>query len=403
MAETKPADQQLMQTMNRGLVFRTIVNYSPVSRSEVARMTTLSPSAVANAVAVLIQDGLVLEVGVGVSQKRGGRRPILLDVMWDARQALSVALSDRGLSIALINMHLDVLWRGFRSLEKGQNVNAVIDGAIAEVLSMRPKLDGTIVGIGISSPGILDRNRLEIMSAASYSWRDVVLSDLQTKYGLPITLENDMNAAAVGEQSRGVAREVDSFAYVLVDSGVGAGVIENRRVMLGHNGWAGEFGHTTVDWNGEPCLCGSKGCLEQYIKWSRMSLTLSKILKRPITEFDDRARVMKEGLQSGSLFNKEVRRSAELLAAGLTSLVNLIDPQLIVLDSFFNHVPEFTDWVQAGLLSRLSNLRNDSIPAVVRSGLGDVAPLIGVASMVFDKADVVSYSGVRAQLHDSSI
>ncbi len=393
MAETKPTDQQFMQTMNRRLVFRTIVKYSPVSRSEVARMTTLSPSTVTNAVADLIQDGLVLEVGVGTSQERGGRRPILLDVMWNARQALSVALSDRGLSIALINMHLDVLWRGFRPLEKGQDVNAVIDEAISEVLRMRPKSDGDIVGIGISSPGILDRNRLEIMSAASYSWRDVVLGDLQTKYGLPITLENDVNAAAVGEQSRGVAREVDSFAYVMVNSGVGVGVIENRRVMLGHNGWAGEFGHTTIDWNGEPCLCGSKGCLELYIKWSRVSHTLSEILQKPVTELDDRAIVMKEGLKSGSLFTKEVRKSADLLAAGLTSLINLIDPHLIVLDSFFNHVPEFIDWVQEGLLWRLSNLRNDSIPEVVQSELGDVAPLIGVASMVLDKADVVSRSG----------
>ncbi len=117
---------------------------------------------------------------------------------------------------------------------------------------MQERSPHTVVGIGVVAPGLLDRQAGAIVSAANYGWRDIPLAEsLEQTFGVPSWIENDVNAAALGERCAGAGRGLDNFAYVLVDRAVGAGLLVDRRLALGTLGNAGEFGHVTIDWDGD--------------------------------------------------------------------------------------------------------------------------------------------------------
>jgi glucokinase len=133
-------------------------------------------------------------------------------------------------------------------------------------LSGKYQTGGSLTGIGVGIPGIIDlahglvRESPNLMGWSDYPVRD----EIERRLGARVTLENDANCAALGEKWLGAAREVDDMAILTLGTGVGGGIVMGGRIWHGMNGMAGEFGHMTVDPNGPQCLCGNRGCVEQY-------------------------------------------------------------------------------------------------------------------------------------------
>jgi glucokinase len=125
---------------------------------------------------------------------------------------------------------------------------------------------GKFVGAGIGVPGIIDmetgmmRKSANLPGWSEYPVRDVI----ERRLGARVFLENDANAAALGEKWLGAARDVDNMAMLTLGTGIGGAIILNRKIFYGMNGMAGEFGHVTVEPHGVPCGCGNHGCAERY-------------------------------------------------------------------------------------------------------------------------------------------
>lgn len=133
-------------------------------------------------------------------------------------------------------------------------------------LSEKYRSSGSLLGIGIGVPGIIDMKTGMVHESPNLpDWADYpVRTDIERRLGARVILENDANSAALGEKWLGAARDVDDMAMLTLGTGVGGGLVLGGRVWHGATGMAGEFGHTTVDPDGAMCGCGNQGCLEAY-------------------------------------------------------------------------------------------------------------------------------------------
>jgi glucokinase len=240
------------------------------------------------------------------------------------------------------------------------------------------------VGIGCGGP--LDAARgLLIAPPHLPGWRDVPVTALaEQAYGLPAVLENDATAAAAGEHRWGAGAGTRNMIYLTISTGVGGGIVIDGRLYRGASGNGGELGHVTVDCAGRPCHgCGRKGCLEAYVSGTSIAERAQEAGMGDVTaaEVSAAARV-------GDRVATEVwDATVDALACGLTSIVNLFEPELVVLGG----------GVVSGTGEQLlgpvrERVRNESMkPAgeaaeIVQSALGDHVGVVGAAAIVYERA-----------------
>jgi glucokinase len=243
--------------------------------------------------------------------------------------------------------------------------------------------DVATVGIGCGGP--LDAERGVLVAPPHLpGWHDVPVIDLAERaYERAATLENDATAAAAGEHRWGAGAGTRNMVYMTLSTGVGGGVVIGGRLYRGSRGNGGELGHVTVDWRGRPCRgCGRRGCLEAYVSG---------------TSIAERAR--EAGLDVGAAEEVAARARAreelavavwdetiEALACGLTSIVNLFEPELVVVGG---GVVRAGDQLLAPVrtLVRASTMKPAGEAAdVVASAFGDRVGVVGAAAIVYDRA-----------------
>lgn len=386
-------DLQYVQRMNRELVIRTLLQHAPVSRVEIARATTLSPSTVTNAVSALMAEGLVQEIGAG-SSTAVGRRPVLLDVCWDSRVVIGLSVLDNQLIGVRTNLRAEVKSRFSCPIAADTDMFAVTQSAVDTLLEYQDR--STVIGIGISTPGILDRKAGVIERSTNFQWDHLELGSFLAKYtGLPTILENDTNAAALGERYFGIGRGFHSFAYVHVGTGVGAGIVIEGRILLGNRGNSGEIGHLTIDRKGPKCRCGSHGCLEGYITWGALQPIVRSGLPSD-TVHDMPTSTMGRAQLLANLYQRpEIRPAlderAHTMGVAIASLVTVIDPELIIVDGIYRQCEGFMDVVSAEVVSRLNNVTHYP-PQIVLGKLGDHAPVLGAVALILEKNGFLNHT-----------
>jgi N-acetylglucosamine repressor len=246
---------------NHRLVLRTVYDFGPISRAEVARSTGLTRTTVSDVVGDLLGDGIVEEVGRGPSS--GGKAPILLSIVGDARHVIGLDLGEGTFAGALVNLRGEIR-RVVELPVDGRNgddalalVFRLVDELIAEAVS--PPL-----GIGVGTPGLVDTRTGTIRWAVNLDWQDLPLGGLLTeRYGLPANVANDSQAAALAEYTFGAdGRRLPNLITIKVGRGIGAGLVLNGSLFQGDGFGAGEIGHVAVVDDGAACRCGRFGCLE---------------------------------------------------------------------------------------------------------------------------------------------
>lgn len=242
------------------LVLRAIYDHSPISRAEVARRTNLTRTTVSEIVDQLLADGLTEEIGRGAST--GGKQPILLRVLDDARTLLGIEIGDRSVIGAVVNLRGELRGRLEVPLDgrDGEQALETLDSLIGALLAHdgRPAL-----GLGIGTPGLVDTSTGVVRWAVNLDWRGLALGErLSERWGLPVYIANDSHAAALGEHTFGGHATSDSMVVVKVGRGIGAGIVIEGRLYAGEGLGAGEIGHSAIADNQRLCRCGSTGCLE---------------------------------------------------------------------------------------------------------------------------------------------
>lgn len=242
-------------------------------------------------------------------------------------------ISERGdiLSMAVASTHADRPQN-----EVFHDIVAVVEEVIAD--SKQPR--SAILGVGIGTPGSVDSGTGVVLYNYNLGWRDFAIGPmLSLALSLPVRLENDANAAALGEVVAGSARGASSAMIITLGTGVGSGLVIDGKIWTGWNGAAGEFGHMVIVKGGRPCTCGRKGCFEAYASATGLiAMTREAIEAHPGGPLAELAR--REGTVSGhTAFDaaeagdpaaaQVVEEYVDYLACGLANLINGLQPEII--------------------------------------------------------------------------
>lgn len=219
----------------------------------------------------------------------------------------------------------------------------VIEGVILDAIAETGATRKDFVGIGVGAPGPLDRENGIVVVAPNLGWRDFPLRDrIYSRLQLPTVLDNDANCATVGEWWLGAARGGTTVVGITIGTGIGGGLIIDGRLYHGASDVAGEIGHTTIDVNGRHCKCGNYGCLEAYASGPAIATRAREALVRedtasmlPSMVNGELERITAETVYDAAkkgdgLANEIVRDTARYLGAGIATLLNVINPDVVV-------------------------------------------------------------------------
>ena len=253
---------------NRRVIIEAVRLYGELTRAELARLTALTPQTVSNIVAELEQMDLLTS---HQPRRANGRGQPAVPVSLNPASAWSIGihLDHQTLIVVLVDLTGEVHFRRLILVQKPQP--GATFARLAEVLDeirALPALDWSrVLGMGVVMPGPFGVEGISSTGPTTLNgWEGVdVAAELGRLSGLPVTLENDATVAAIGERFHGVARQLNSFVYLYIGTGLGAGIFTDGHVYTGHAHNAGEVGHIVVAPNGRPCYCGNEGCLERYV------------------------------------------------------------------------------------------------------------------------------------------
>jgi glucokinase len=229
--------------------------------------------------------------------------------------------------------------------------------------------------------------------AANLGWRNVPLAaTLASAFGVPVTVENDVRAAAWGEFRFGVHRAARSLLAVFVGTGVGSGLVVDGRLWPGASNAAGELGHTRVVPDGLACRCGARGCLEQYVSGAgfqhRLRDALTAGVKTRLAELVEGdpdaldATMVAAAANSGDDFARAIWTDAtHHFTLAVANYVTLVNPQILILGGgLFEALPELFDAVAGGILVGTTELARASL-SIEHARLGDWAGVLGAAAL----------------------
>ena len=270
-------------------------------------------------------------------------------------------------------------------------------GRIAECVLATAEAAGLrrdqIVSVGVGIPGVSNLATGEVVKCTNMGWYHVPFRDEFRKHlDVPVFIDNDANVAALAESVAGISAGTSSSVFITIGTGIGSGIIINGKIWNGFHGIGGEMGHVIFDLDGVPCTCGNHGCLERYcsatalIRMAREAIAdntdtlMMQMVSNDITKIEART-VIDAARKEDPLANEVYARYINYLAQAVGSIVNLIDPEIIVIGGGVSKAGDF-------LLDPLCRafpdyvLYNDQpMPQIKLAVLGSEAGIIGAAML----------------------
>lgn len=312
--------------INRSAILAQIGANGPTSRAELARLIRVSPALVTQITKQLLAEGLLRELEYTPSQ--GGRPARQLGLVADAGHAIGTKVAAD--HVTMVEAAID----GSVTRSATEPFEAASPTAIAQLAAMLGRFIESsgrhTLGVGIGIPGDVDDQSLGNVNSTQLGWNRAPLGNaLRQELGLPVLVENNVNALAMAEALHGQARGHDNALVVTIGTGVGAGIIADGKVLRGHSGGAGEIGHLPIEENGPLCQCGGRGCLEALIGQEAI---VAEARRRGIIgdgETISSLRVLADdGDEDARQFYADAGR---LLGRSVAGVANTLDPGILIL------------------------------------------------------------------------
>ena len=307
-----------------------------ISRVELIRETGLTGATVSTVVRQLIDDGLVVESGR--AESTGGKPAVFLSLDVDARFAVGIHLDHAGITYVVANLGGAIVGRWRRpgaGADAPEVVVARIGSEIAAFVARLGVDPDRLLGLGLVSPGPFTSSfGMVLTPPVMESWTGFPLADaLQEAAGLPVLLENDATAAAIGEYWSGPIESSSCFAALYMGTGLGAGIMVNGDIYRGASGNTGEIGHVCIDIDGPNCWCGGQGCVEALAGPAAVvDAALAVGLKLPGRGVaGDFAFLARAATRGEGVPRDLILRSARYLGVAAQSLANILDLDHVVL------------------------------------------------------------------------
>ena len=367
-----------IRNINNGIVLRTIEKNGPISRANVGKIIGLTPPTISAIVKDLIERDIVQEIGKGDSS--GGKKPIMLKINSKAAYMIAVDLGgENGIRVALMDLSYHIIKEkcgpNIESLNGKKFKNAlsvILTDFIREIDIPSEKILSICIGV----PGIVDFKSKKIIAAPCLNW-EISLEDLNLReIGISITIENDVNLMALGEKTKGIAQKINNFVFVGERTGIGAGIIINRKLYKGANNASGEVGYLLIDPKYAPKSTRDHGCLEKLASYKVIVEKAREKIGKNIRIMD----VYKSAAEGDSVAMEIVKEALKYLAYGIGNISCVLDPELVIIGGGISILP-------ARFLEEMKTNISKIIPFVPKmefSKLGEDGVLIGAAVMVLE-------------------
>lgn len=313
--------------LTRSAVLALLGASGPMSRTEIARRLEVTPPAITAVTKDLLTRGLIQELDQEPS--RGGRPARLLGLVSAAGRAIGVKVTAD--HVTLVDVGLDgVVRRSWaRPLDaRATSAPALLAEAVTSFVREVKDRRTPLLGVGVAVPGAVDQQANGEVDAPTLGWTRFQLGQhLRAALGVPVLVENDVNALAVAERLYGHGRFHKDFVVVTIGSGVGGALVLDGSVFRGARGGAGEFGHVPVAADGPPCACGGAGCLESLVGEQALVHSAKAAGLRRVRTSSDVLRMADAGDERASRVFTE---AGVVLGRAVAGLVNLADPETVI-------------------------------------------------------------------------
>jgi len=391
-------NQEAIRRHNLGTVLRHVHSTGEMSRAELTSLMGLNRSTIAGLVGELESLGISERTDPAEGVRQGAGRPsagvriaadgpyvIAVDLGVDRAVVARVGLGGRILQRSQAPVHSDG-----EAWQVGASVAALIRTVVADAPAVSP-----LVGIGISVPGLVRRSDGLIRLAPNLEWHDVSFGGIVlAALGLdvPVSLANDADLGALAEHTRGAAVGTDELIYISGNVGVGAGIITGGHRLEGAGGYAGEVGHLRFNPQGQPCHCGNRGCWETEVG----AHAIAAAIKCP----PDKVAQLGEVLDAFDKPSPALRATGTALGQGLASLVNMFNPQTVILGGYLRSLYMLVGReVDAGLAERALPAPHESVTLAL-PGLGQDSSLLGAAEIALEPLFVDPVAALGTAIDD---
>src|SRR5919112_832525 len=384
MAPARPGagtTQEAVRRHNLGTLLAHLHHDGQLSRAALTERMGLNRSTIGALVGELVDLGAVRQTAPGGSRSGAGRPSLDVRPSCEDVYVLAAEVGVDTMKVARVGLGGRVLARAsIRSTSGGvpDKVAGELLGLLRHAVSDAPER-AALLGVGVGVPGVVRQSDGVVRFAPNLGWRDVPLAALlrsRMPGRMPIHVANDADLGALAEHMRGAVTRQADVVFLAGDVGVGGGVIVGGRPLLGVGGYAGELGHLMVNPRGRTCRCGSTGCWETEVG----AAAISRALQVPTGDLD----VIAAKLAAVRTPSAALRRVGRFLGLGLGSIVNVLNPEVVVLGGvlrwLYPVVREATDeaLATAALVAPREQVR------VVVPALGGDAVLVGAAERCFE-------------------
>ncbi|MBN2549181.1 MAG: ROK family transcriptional regulator [Anaerolineales bacterium] len=343
----------LVKEHNRQAILLSLLRENHISRVQLARMTSLSTTTITNLVTELIEQGVVIDEGSQAPEgSRGVGRPrSALRLVPEAHYAIGVHIGIGLFRVAVADLSARMICNKIHHFDLQTHAEDVLDQiveAIEDIITCAQINRRKVIGVGVGASGLVNYQTGVNILAPNLGWHTVpIRAHLQARLNLPVEVDNNVRAMALGEAFFGLGRGSDSLAFVYGRIGVGAGFVFGGEVFRGSNTGAGEIGHTIImPEGGEPCRCGKYGCLETLVSEPVLVRQAQALAEKDpggmLAAYLHRAEPTTlsekifEAARHGDLAARGlIDRLSRYLGIALANLVNTLNPQLILLGGVF--------------------------------------------------------------------
>lgn len=301
------------------------------------------------------------------------------------RLAVGIDIGRTNMRAALVSSEGEV----FASVKERTDASGGPGAVLEQVAGAFKRLvdDADVLAVGVGIAGQCDTARGVVLRGANLFWPNVPFRDrLSERIGLKVTMRNDVVMSTVGEHRHGAGRGVRDMVMLFVGTGIGGGAIVDGRLLEGSNGCGAHFGHISVQMNGPLCGCGRRGCVEAYASGLGLETRARNDPELPSSSL---SRVKIDGKAIADAVNENdalaIRlrdEAAAALASAAASAINCLQPRLVVLGGAVMDMSQLFEISSRDALANCLPSHRDA--AIVRSSLGDMAGVIGAASLALD-------------------
>ncbi|MDD3840033.1 MAG: ROK family transcriptional regulator [Clostridia bacterium] len=335
----RPANLRTVKRTNTLIVLDTIRRYGPISRTQIAQKTNLKHPTISNITAELIKRGLIKEGELGKSS--GGRKPIYLLINSQAVNVIGLHLHSKGVMGVFcdfgINL-LDEIYVDFNDNYTEDNIKSCAIRCVQQLMFNNNVNGNKVIGIGIAAHGLVNTQEKIVSFAPNFGLKNLNLGEaIEDEFQVPVYIENDVRAMAIGESWFGLGRSISDFVCLKIGHGIGASFFINNGLYRGVSEGAGEIGHTTIDVDGPRCACGNFGCLQAMASESRIIDRVKEGINKGYCSIlecqgDFTSKDVNRAAHMGDLLSAKVLNEVGMyLGVGVANIINSLNPRLVIL------------------------------------------------------------------------